>query len=45
MEVFLDPAHWLFEGVTEALFFAFEVFVLAKLLGRHDEKHHQWGRR
>lgn len=44
MNIFLDPFHWLFEMVSEAVFFALEVLVLAKLLGRHDEKHHKWGR-
>ena len=44
LHLLLDWPHWLFEAVSEALFFLLEVFVLAKLLNRHDEKQHQWGR-
>ena len=44
MSIFLDWHHWAFEAVAEAVFFVLEVFVLAKLLDRHDERHHRWGR-
>ena len=44
MSIFTDPWHWAFEAVSEALFFLLEVFILAKLVKRHDAKHHRWGR-